>query len=132
MRLKSLAVSATISTNEVKQQKDYGDMILAIGEGKSNKDAEIIPELTATSTKKYSLTFNKSQGQEFDQVLLDIREPPFAHGHLYVAMSRIRHYSNIRFFIQNDKTKTQLINNKPTSDNVTYPEILNLALHPTI
>jgi hypothetical protein len=80
----------------------------------------------------YCMTFNKSQGQEFDQVLLDVREPPFAHGHLYVAMSRIRHYSNIRFFIQNDTTKTQLIDNKPTSDNVTYPEILNLALRPSV
>ena len=34
----------------------------------------------------YSMTFNKSQGQEFQMVLADIRNNPFTHGHLYVAL----------------------------------------------
>jgi ATP-dependent exoDNAse (exonuclease V) alpha subunit len=28
----------------------------------------------------YSTTYNKSQGQTLDHVLLDLRNPPFAHG----------------------------------------------------
>ena len=47
----------------------------------------------------YSITYNKSQGQEFDYVLCDIRKEPFTHGHLYVALSRIRIADNIRFFV---------------------------------
>jgi len=46
----------------------------------------------------YSITYNKSQGQEFRKVLVDIRNYPFTHGHLYVALSRIRIAGNIRLF----------------------------------
>ena len=46
----------------------------------------------------YSMTFNKSQGQEFQMVLADIRNNPFTHGHLYVALSRIRIARNIKLF----------------------------------
>jgi hypothetical protein len=46
----------------------------------------------------YSITYNKSQGQEFQKVLVDIRNYPFTHGHLYVALSRIRIAGNIRLF----------------------------------
>jgi len=38
----------------------------------------------------YCMTYNKSQSQTFQQVLLDATEKPFSRGHLYVAMSRIR------------------------------------------
>src|SRR3546814_14227121 len=34
----------------------------------------------------YAITFNKAQGQTLDRVLMDVRENPFSHGHLYVAM----------------------------------------------
>jgi ATP-dependent exoDNAse (exonuclease V) alpha subunit len=44
------------------------------------------------------MTFNKSQGQEFQMVLADIRNNPFTHGHLYVALSRIRIARNIKLF----------------------------------
>jgi hypothetical protein len=46
----------------------------------------------------YSMTYNKSQGQQFQDVLVDIRNNPFTHGHLYVALSRIRISRNIRLF----------------------------------
>ncbi len=35
----------------------------------------------------YDMTYNKSQSQTLQKVLLDISEPPFNHGQLYVAMS---------------------------------------------
>jgi len=36
----------------------------------------------------YALTFNKAQGQSLNTSIIDIRVPPFTHGHLYVALSR--------------------------------------------
>lgn len=33
----------------------------------------------------YAITVNKSQGQTLNKVCLDLREPPFAHGQLYVG-----------------------------------------------
>jgi hypothetical protein len=50
----------------------------------------------------YSMTYNKSQGQELKKCLVDIRSPPFVHGHLYVSLSRIRFFDNIRIFCTND------------------------------
>ena len=32
----------------------------------------------------YCMTINKSQGQEFEAALIDLRKPPFIHGHLYM------------------------------------------------
>ena len=46
----------------------------------------------------YSMTMNGSQGQEFTRVLIDTTKPAFLHGHLYVALSRIRRVSNIAFY----------------------------------
>jgi len=43
----------------------------------------------------YCMSFNKSQGQEMDSVLLDLRNPVFTHGHLYVALSRVRDASKV-------------------------------------
>jgi hypothetical protein len=68
----------------------------------------------------YAMTYNKSQGQTLQQVLLDITHPPFSHGHLYVALSRVTHYSKIRVYC-ND---TDLLEGTPTLHNVTYPSAL--------
>jgi hypothetical protein len=43
----------------------------------------------------YCMTYNKAQEQTLESVLLGITSPPFAHGHLYVALSRVTHYANI-------------------------------------
>lgn len=38
----------------------------------------------------YALTIHKSQGLTFDEVTVDLREPCFSPGQLYVALSRVR------------------------------------------
>ena len=43
----------------------------------------------------YAMTVNRSQGQTLDHVCLDLRAPPFSHGQLYVALSRVRKKGNL-------------------------------------
>ena len=43
----------------------------------------------------YAMTINKSQGQTLQRVALDLREPCFAHGQLYVALGRVPDPSRI-------------------------------------
>ena len=74
----------------------------------------------------YSMTMNKSQGQQFHRVLLDVRSPPFSHGHLYVAASRIRHARDIAYY--GDAFPKNFIDVENTviiTYNVVYDEIIN-------
>ena len=50
------------------------------------------------------MTVNKAQSQTFDSVGLYLPEPPFAHGLLYVAMSRVRTLSSIRIMLNPDNS----------------------------
>ena len=55
----------------------------------------------------YCLTYNRSQGQSCERLILDTSYPPFAHGHFYVAMTRCRKFNNIGLF----SNEEQLIRN---------------------
>ena len=70
----------------------------------------------------YCMTYNKSQGQTLNKVLLDIVHSPFAHGHLYVALSRITDYQNIRIYC----AEHNLFDNYPSVASVFFPELLQL------
>jgi len=65
----------------------------------------------------YAMTFNKAQGQTLERVLVDLREPAFSHGHLNVAMSRVRTRSNIALYMDDRDTA-------PMTVSVVYPELL--------
>ena len=47
----------------------------------------------------YALSMNKSQGQTLDRVVVDLQSHAFMHGHLMVALSRIRDSANIAVHI---------------------------------
>jgi ATP-dependent exoDNAse (exonuclease V) alpha subunit len=67
------------------------------------------------------MTINRSQGQEFEKLLLDLTSPSFTHGQLYVALSRIRKSENIKIFC----TDEQIVDdNVLITKNVVYDEIL--------
>jgi len=68
----------------------------------------------------YCMTYNKAQGQTLQCVLLDITSPPFAHGHLYVALSRVTHYANIKVFCN----ENFICDDAPLLSNIVYPELL--------
>ena len=71
----------------------------------------------------YCMTYNKSQGQTLNRVLLDTTEEPFAHGHAYVAMSRVRTRKNICIFLHPHAIRE----GHPTLTNVVYDKIIQFA-----
>ena len=48
----------------------------------------------------WAVTAHKSQGQSLSRVAIDISEPAFAHGSLYVALSRVRTLDSLMLFGQ--------------------------------
>lgn len=77
----------------------------------------------------YAVTYNKAQSQTLHTVLVDTTHPPFAHGHLYVALSRVRCGTNIRLYISKDQlhpgdTSSTETPSGPSVTNVVYPDVL--------
>ena len=71
----------------------------------------------------YCTTVNKSQGQEYDQVLIDLRQETFAHGHLYVALSRVKYADKITVLIT-EKQRIATDEIHAMLYNIIYPELL--------
>ena len=71
----------------------------------------------------YAMTMNKSQSQTLRRTLVDCRQPPFSHGHLYVASSRVRSANDIRYYFDSND---ELVNEHNCSvvQNVVYQSIL--------
>ena len=46
----------------------------------------------------WAVTAHKSQGQTLTRAAINIGEPAFAHGSLYVALSRVKSLRNIMLF----------------------------------
>lgn len=58
-------------------------------------ETELAPDVVGTFRQlpiklAYAITIHKSQGQTFEEALIDIDRGCFAHGQLYVALSRIK------------------------------------------
>jgi len=80
----------------------------------------------------YCMTYNKAQSQTFNKVLLDATGEPFSHGHLYVAMSRIRDFRNIRIFLNPEQLHDNpydTIKLMPVIKNIVYPKILEIIIN---
>lgn len=65
----------------------------------------------------FSLSINKAQGQSVRHVGLDLRVPVFAHGQLYVALSRVTSQENVKILLPQDSESS-------VTSNVVYEEIL--------
>ena len=73
----------------------------------------------------YAVSINKSQGQQYEDILFDTTHQAFTHGHLYVALSRITKYNKICFFtykslvISDDNNEDKIL-----LQNIVYPDLL--------
>jgi hypothetical protein len=65
----------------------------------------------------FSMTINKAQGQSVANVGLDLRTEVFAHGQLYVALSRCTSSRRIKVLFKEGQTDT-------LTKNIVYPEVL--------
>jgi hypothetical protein len=65
----------------------------------------------------FAITINRAQGQSVKYVGLDLRIPVFAHGQLYVALSRVTTKKNLRILLPNDNLDSK-------TNNVVYHDIL--------
>ena len=70
----------------------------------------------------YAKTINRSQGATLDRCGVDLREDPFCHGQLLVAMSRVRDQDSILVLTAPDK---QLSENTVSTRNVVYKNLLS-------
>jgi ATP-dependent DNA helicase PIF1 len=79
----------------------------------------------------YAITINKSQGQTFDKIALDLRTPVFSHGQLYVALSRVRAMENLCVRVWNTAEQGRLPGLDGTyTKNIVFREILNVNVKP--
>ena len=84
-----------------------------------------IPRVSATIRRvqfplrpAYAMTVNKSQGQTRRRVVVDLRSQCFAHGQLYVALSRVRNAADVRFLL--DVTTCQSVDDNGEEVSGTY------------
>jgi len=71
----------------------------------------------------YAFTVHKVQGQTVQKLLFDLRESVFSHGGLYVALSRVRKFSNIAFVINAENVNED--ENCIMVKNIVFKEVLN-------
>ena len=54
----------------------------------------------------FAMTINKSQGQTFEKIGIDLRKEVFNHGQLYVALSRVRSWNSLRIYLGDSDKKS--------------------------
>ena len=64
----------------------------------------------------FAMTVNKSQGQSFNFVGVDLRIPVFTHGQLYVALSRVTDIRGLSLLLPRE--------GGAATTNIIYPEVL--------
>ena len=85
------------------------------------------------------MTINKSQGQSFEQVLIDYTDDAFSHGHVYVNLSRARYFNQVMLIVREDSIENrdfvdadgQGLHNRdfPVVMNTVYPSVIK---HPPV
>ncbi|KYN07868.1 ATP-dependent DNA helicase PIF1, partial [Cyphomyrmex costatus] len=58
----------------------------------------------------FAITINKSQGQTFDRVGIDLRKDVFNHGQLYVALSRVRTWQAVKIYLGKQRENRKVKN----------------------
>ena len=69
----------------------------------------------------YAKTINRSHGATIDKCAIDLREHPFTHGQLYVALSRVRSREDIIILVSGENANRAHAKTR----NVVYTELLD-------
>jgi len=93
---------------------------------------QLIPHIKLTSTEGelpfvisrrqfpiqlcFAMTVNKSQGQSFNFIGVDLHIPVFTHGQLYVALSRVTDICRLLLLLPQE--------GDAATTNIIYPEVL--------
>ena len=70
----------------------------------------------------FATSVNKCQGKTLHRVLIDLRYPFFAHGQLYVALSRVSGSSSIAFLAKTDENGVPITK----VQNIVYQELIRI------
>lgn len=72
----------------------------------------------------FAVTINKAQGQTYEYVGIDLSEPVFSHGQLYVALSRTKNAKNIKIKVKESTIQGRLLKNDSWfTKNVVFKEV---------
>ena len=77
----------------------------------------------------FAMTINKSQRKTLEKVGVYLPEPVFAHGQLYVALSRAKRAADVRVKIVTGQMQGQLKSGAWKTRNVVYREVLCSIIH---
>lgn len=76
----------------------------------------------------YAITINKAQGQTFERVGIDLPASVFAHGQLYVALSRSRNPDQVKIRIKSDLQQGDLLRDgRQFTRNVVFKEVFQVV-----
>ena len=64
----------------------------------------------------YAMTINKAQAQSVQHVGIDLHNPVFSYGQLYIALSRCTSFDRISVLLYDSSTDS--------TTNIVYPEVL--------
>ncbi|EZA46987.1 ATP-dependent DNA helicase PIF1, partial [Ooceraea biroi] len=67
----------------------------------------------------FAMIINKSQGQTFDRIGIDLRKDVFNHGQLYIAFSRVRAWEELKIYLGSHRNNKQV-------KNYVYKEIYDI------
>ena len=114
--LSGVEVEVTRECWESKEYKTEEEFVVDVETNQMIKKQKLVENITGTFKQfplqlGYACTIHKAQGKTLDKVSIDLNRGAFAHGQLYVALSRTRRKEDINL-ISNISTRDVIFKNR--------------------
>ena len=113
-RLKIISLDKFNIEAEIITEENIGKKVfiprITLNTGESSSLPFILYRKQFPITLAFCMTINKSQGQTFERIGLDLRKDVFSHGQLYVALSRVRSWNTFKIYLDNQFDKGSIKN----------------------